>query len=204
MGSALTARLAQSGENIVVFDRDPDKAQVVATHSELATAGHDEEAAQQDIVILALWHDVARAFAADHRDLLAGRIVVDISNPLGDSLARLAVEPTTSAAEMLAAVIPDSRVVKAFNTTHPPVLLSGRVAGYPPDVFVASDDEDAKRQVIDVADMSGLQGVDAGPLEMARTLERMTGLSLHLATRYETGLESGFKYLTPRECPPPA
>jgi hypothetical protein len=78
----------------------------------------------------------------DLGDRLAGKVVVDISNPLNETFDGLATAPGTSAAEEVAQSAPaDARVVKAFNTTFSGTLVGGQVAGQPLDVFIAGDDE---------------------------------------------------------------
>ena len=62
-------------------------------------------------------------------------------------------------------------MVKAFNTTFAGSLVDGQVAGQPLDVFVASDDDDAKAKVRELAESAGLRVLDAGPLAHARQLE---------------------------------
>jgi predicted dinucleotide-binding enzyme len=97
--------------------------------------------------------------------------VVDITNPVDpQTYAPLRVE-AGSAAEEIAQKAPGAKVVKAFNTTFAGSLVDGEVAGQPLDVFVASDDDEAKAKVRELADSGGLRVLDAGPLAHARQLE---------------------------------
>lgn len=70
-------------------------------------------------------HTAAQELAQQLKDQLVGKIVVDISNPLTADFTGLAISGHTSAAEALAKLIPDSRVVKAFNTTFAGTLVEG-------------------------------------------------------------------------------
>jgi predicted dinucleotide-binding enzyme len=87
---------------------------------------------------------------------LAGKVVVDISNPLNQTFDDLATPPGTSAAEEVAATVPTgTRVVKAFNTTFSGTLVEGQVAGQPLDVLIAGDDEEAKETVAQLVSDGG-------------------------------------------------
>jgi predicted dinucleotide-binding enzyme len=97
--------------------------------------------------------------------------VVDITNPVDpQTYAPLTVE-AGSAAEEIAQKAPGAKVVKAFNTTFAGSLVQGEVNGQPLDVFVASDDDEAKDKVRELAESSGLRVFDAGPLALARQME---------------------------------
>jgi 8-hydroxy-5-deazaflavin:NADPH oxidoreductase len=100
------------------------------------------------VVILAVHYPGTLELARDLADRLAGKVVVDISNPLNQTFDGLATAPGTSAAEEVAATMPAGvRVVKAFNTTFSGTLVEGQVAGQPLDVFITGDDEEAKETV---------------------------------------------------------
>jgi predicted dinucleotide-binding enzyme len=96
-------------------------------------------------MILAVYYPGTLELARELGERLAGKVVVDIANPLNRTFDALATAPGTSAAEEVAATMPaGTRVVKAFNTTFSGTLVKGQVAGQPLDVFIAGDDEEAK------------------------------------------------------------
>ena len=95
----------------------------------------------------------------------------------------------------LAELLPEANVVKAFNTTFAGTLVDGEVADTLLDVFIASDDEDAKRTVSELAESSGLRPVDAGPLRRARELEALGYLHMTLQDGLGTGYGSTVKVL---------
>ncbi|MFD9879028.1 NADPH-dependent F420 reductase, partial [[Kitasatospora] papulosa] len=128
-------------------------------------------------------------------DELSGKIVVDITNPLDfETFDSLVVPADSSAAAELAAALPRSRVLKAFNTTFAATLLSGVVgeAELPTTVLIAGDDADAKSLLADVVTAGGLRAVDAGSLKRARELEALGFLQLTLAAGEKIPWTGGF------------
>lgn len=111
----------------------------------------------------------------------AGKLVIDVSNPVTEDFQGLAVGHATSAAEEIAARLPGARVVKAFNTIFAQHYGSGlTVNGQPLQTFVASDDAAARAIVAGLAESIGLEPVDAGPLKNARYLEPLGYMNIQL------------------------
>jgi 8-hydroxy-5-deazaflavin:NADPH oxidoreductase len=204
MGRSIARELSKTGQGVVLADRDSDKAEAVVAEigagDGLSAAASLEDALASDVIVLALWYPGTTEFADEHRAELDGKVVVDISNPLDESWIRLATDPSMSSAELLAAKLPGSRIVKAFNTTHAPALFDGQVDEVPLDVFVASDDDDAKSQVSELVRAAGLRPIDAGRLDNARLLERLTAFQIELSQRYGLEFRVTFKLL-PAELP---
>jgi 8-hydroxy-5-deazaflavin:NADPH oxidoreductase len=202
MGRSIATQLGKTGERVVLADRDPAKAEDVVAEigaGDVGAAGMDDALASE-VVVLALWHPITIEVATEHAAELRGKVVVDISNPLDESWTRLATDPSTSSAELLAEALPQSQIVKAFNTTHAPALFDGQVDEVPLDVFLASDDGDAKSQVSELVRAAGLRPIDAGALDNARLLERLTAFQVELNQRYDLGFRLTFKLL-PAELP---
>ena len=179
MARGIATRALAGGHDVTITAKDDLKAAQLADElrgevvgGARISAGGDSAVDGADIVILAVPFAAAKQLAADLGDRLTGKVVVDISNPVDSSLDTLVVAPDTSAAEQVAALAaPGARVVKAFNTTFAGTLLTGRVGGLPLDVFIAGDDEAARKQVADMAASGGLNPVDVGALRHARELE---------------------------------
>jgi predicted dinucleotide-binding enzyme len=183
MTAALGRRLVRAGHDVVVGSRDRARAGALAAALGGGAEGGDHRAAARcDVVIVAVPDpvalDVVSALAAE----LAGRVVVDLGNPLdpGDPLepgyweSRYAGGP--SLAERMAAAAPEASVVKAFNTVYAELLAAdGR-----PQTFVASDDAEAGRTVRALAGELGIDAVDVGPLRMSRHLEAVAGFEVAL------------------------
>lgn len=193
MARGIGTRAMAGGHSVRLHDHKKAKAEDLATALSQATPGAEvtavdaDAAADSDVVVLALPYPAGRDVAAAWRGALAGKIVVDISNPVDFStFDSLVVPPGTSAAEQIAAAAPESRVVKAFNTTFAGPLATGQVAGRPLDVFVAADDDTAKQTVSGLVSSGGMRPLDVGPLRRARELEAFQ--LLHMASQKRLGL----------------
>jgi len=184
MASGLAVLFAKTGQyQITLASRDVSKAQSVATElgNDIQAGPIDSAASNADVVVFAVpfsaAEDVVKAAGG-----LAGKVVVDITNPMTDDFSALTVGHTTSAAEEIQKLAPEAKVVKAFNTIFASVLHNdGMVTGQPATVFVAGDDEDARGQVAALAESTGFNALETGALASARYLEPVAGLNIALA-----------------------
>ena len=169
MASAIGALALKGGNAVEIVGRDAAKAaDLAAALGGGATAGTFGTAPAGDIVVLAVLYESAVPVVSQYGDALAGKIIVDITNPFNSSVTGLAIPDDTSIAQMVAKAAPASaRVVKAFNTIFRDVLA----AGGPLDVFMAGDDAQAKASVSAFIETLGLRPLDVGGLEMAHWLE---------------------------------
>jgi NADPH-dependent F420 reductase len=199
MGRGIGTRLAEGGHAISLVDNDRAKADAVAVELRSRRPGVKAEAVAletalaNEVVVIALPFAAARSFAEANAARLAGKIVVDISNPLNPTYDGLVTAPGKSAAEELANLLPKSKVVKAFNTTFAGTLVEGEVSGHKLDVLVAADDTDAKKTIIRVIEDGKLRAIDAGRLERARQLEALGLLGITLQGPLGTGFQSAWK-----------
>lgn len=146
-----------------------------------------------DIVVLAVPYPSLKDVIRERGAALAGKIVVDITNPLDfETFDSLVVPAASSAAAELAAALPDSRVLKAFNTTFAATLAAGKVGDLTTTVLIAGDDAEAKNALAEVVTSGGLEAVDAGSLKRARELEAFGFLQLTLAAGEKIGWTGGF------------
>jgi 8-hydroxy-5-deazaflavin:NADPH oxidoreductase len=188
MGRGIGHRLVAGGHEVTIVDRDPEEAGRLAKELRAAAqGGATVEAAgptselRGEVVVFAVYYQGALELARELGDRLAGKVVVDISNPLNQTFDALATQPGTSAAEEVAATVPTgTRVVKAFNTTFSGTLVEGQVASQPLDVLIAGDDKEAKEMVAKLVRDGDLQAIDVGPLERARELEGLGFLGITL------------------------
>jgi 8-hydroxy-5-deazaflavin:NADPH oxidoreductase len=146
-----------------------------------------------DIVILAVPYPALGDIAAKYGPQLAGKVVVDITNPLNfETFDSLTVPADSSAAAELAAALPSSRVLKAFNTTFAATLGAKAVGPNKTTVLIAGDDADAKAALAAAIIAGGVDAVDAGALSRARELEAVGFLQLTLAVAGKIGWTGGF------------
>lgn len=188
MGSALAKQLTRAGHAVRIAARHLEKAQALAAEYEGATAAVPGDAlGDSEVVIVATYYDDAVA-ALHSLGPLAGKVVVDISNPVTSDFMRLAIGHDTSAAEEIAKAIPGAAVVKAFNTLFAQVLADGPAfaGGAVAPVFYAGDSDHAKQVVKELIASIGFQPLDAGGLANARYLEPLGGLNIYFG--YGAGL----------------
>ncbi len=161
--------LAVAGGNTVeVMGRDQSKAANLAKAlGGGATTGEWGAVPAADIVIVAVLYDSVVPIVAEYGDALAGKAIIDISNPFNSAADGLATREDTSIAQEVAKAAPASAsVFKAFNTIFGHVLEKGR-----PDVFIAGDNAQAKAGVEAFIESLGLRPLDVGGLKMAHWLE---------------------------------
>jgi predicted dinucleotide-binding enzyme len=166
---------------------------------EVRGLGHDKEAEREavaaaDLVFLAVPYVELEAALADLEEVLRGKSVVDVTNPLTKD-RQLAVGFTTSGAEELQKRLPQTKVVKAFNMVFAQTMESGQAKGQQLTVFVAGDDESTKKTVLDLAAQLGFDALDAGPLRNARLLEPLAYLNIQLGHVLGFGTDAGFKFI---------
>jgi NADPH-dependent F420 reductase len=146
-----------------------------------------------EVVVLAVPHGAVADIVAQRGEQLAGKVVVDITNPVDfGTFDSLVVPADGSAAAEIAAALPRSRVVKAFNTTFAATLASGTVGAQPTTVLIAGDDADAKSLLAGIVTAAGLRAIDAGSLRRARELESLGFLQITLAAAEKIAWTGGF------------
>jgi predicted dinucleotide-binding enzyme len=180
MGSGLARLLASKGVQVAIGGRDPAKAAELAEEIGGGAQGGGIAAAVRlaDVVILAVWYQKMADTIREAGDL-AGKILVDISNPITEDFKHLAVGHITSAAEEIQKLAPRAKVVKAYNTIFSELLpAEARQGRAPLQVFVAGDDEVAKRAASEVVAKGGFEPVDSGPLSNARFLEPLGEMNI--------------------------
>jgi predicted dinucleotide-binding enzyme len=160
---------------------------------ELLSSSDTDRQVTGDIVVLAVPYPAVGQVIAHRGAQLAGKIVVDITNPLNfETFDSLVVPADSSAAAEIADALPESHVVKAFNTNFAGALAIGTVGGRPTTVLLAGADADAKAVLAGVISAAGLHAVDAGSLKRARELEAIGFLQLTLAAGEKTSWTGGF------------
>lgn len=187
MGSAFVKQLTRAGHQVSVVARDGAKAEAVAAANPGAKAVSATNAvAGADAVVLATGYADAVS-ALRSMGNLAGKVVIDITNPLTADYMGLTIGHETSAAEEIAKAVPGAEVIKAFNTVFAQVLAEGAdLGGQKVPVFIAGDSARGKETAKALAQSMGFDTIDAGGLKNARYLEPLAGLNIYLG--YGAGL----------------
>ena len=197
VGRALATSAMRSGHSVTVSSASGDTAAKLAEETGAKAAASNRAAAEgADLVVLAVPYTAMADLLDDVGTALADKIVVDATNPLKADGSGLAVEGV-SGAEEIQKHLPQSRVVKAFNTQLAARQADPRIAGLSLDGFVAGDDEEAKSVVLDLVKGIGFNPIDAGQLAMSRALEAMAYLNISLQVRNNWSWQAGWKLVGP-------
>lgn len=194
MARGIASRALAGGHGVTLIGRREEDARRLAEELGGALrAGAVGDPPAGEVVVLAVPYGAVEDVLAAYPDRLAGRVVVDITNPVDfGSFTQLDL-PAGSAAQEIARRAPAARVVKGFNTTFASTLSEGRVAGQALDVLLASDDREAKALVARLVQDGGMRPVDAGPLDRARQLEGLGYLHMAVQESLGTGYGSAVK-----------
>jgi len=205
-GSGLVLRWAQSGYRVLIGSRDAARAEAKA--SELnAVIGEDvirgldnvEAAKEADLIVLTVPYAAHEDILRSVRDVVQGKILVDVTVPIQPPAIRTVYVPEGKAASLEAQALLGAgvRVVAAFqnvSASH----LSDLKHGVNCDVLVCGDDAEAKNEVFQLVEaVDGMRAVDAGPLANAVAVEALTPVLLYINKHYKvtgagiriTGLE---------------
>ncbi len=190
-GQALAKRFAQGGIDVILGSRSMDKAEKVAKSIyeqrglRIRAATNEEAAEKADMVILTLPHRSMKETMYPLKERLRDKIVVDVINPTSEDHSS-----GVSASEELQAILPDSKIVCAFKNVSSK-LMDNAGKRVEVDSIVCSDDQDAKKRVMELSEKIGIPSVDGGGIKNALTCEMLTRLLLDINRRTEG--ETGIK-----------
>ena len=177
MAKAIGTRAVQHGHTVELSSRNPAQAAALAEQigdgAAVSTFGARPTG---DIVVVAVLYDGVVDAVAHYGEALAGKILVDISNPF-DADATGLVTPTSAAQEIAAVAPASAHVIKGLNTIFGHVLAQGT----PLDAFIAGDSGEAKATLAAFLDSLDLRTLDAGGLQAAPILEQAALLLMGLA-----------------------
>ncbi len=203
MGAAIAGSLSRTHNRLLLCAKDATRLEALAqdirqqhSHAEIDVADCTVNAAwEADIIILAVPYPTEKEIAAEIRDVANQKIVVSISNPLNADYNGLLTASDTSAAEEIQDLLPNSRVIKAFNTTFAADFATPVIAGEKVDAFVAGDNQEAIETVAMLVTAAGFNPIIAGDLTVSRTLERMALLLIQLTINNNYNWLAGWKVL---------
>jgi predicted dinucleotide-binding enzyme len=181
VGGTLGRRWAELGHAVCFGVRNIEdaRAKVGKIKGEARLASIGDAAKDADVVVLATPYAANAAAIAAAGDL-AGKILIDVTNPIGAGFA-LAVGFSTSGVEEVAKLAPRAKIYKAM--TGKPVM------------FVAGDDPAGKTVVLELVSSLGFEAIYAGELAIARLLEPFAMLWIHLMARRNQGRNFAFGML---------
>lgn len=197
VGGTLGRRWAELGHAVRFGVRDPAdpaaNALVAEINGEARLAPVPDAVKDAEVVVLATPYAANAAAIASAGDL-AGKILIDVTNPIAADFS-LAVGFNASGAEQVAKLAPGARVFKAMNQVGFEVMADPSFAAGKPVMFVAGDDDAGKRVVLDLVAALGFEPIDAGGLTLARLLEPYAMLWIHLMARRKMGRRFAFGLL---------
>ncbi|MEU4241118.1 NAD(P)-binding domain-containing protein [Actinoplanes sp. NPDC026619] len=169
MAAAIGTRAAKHGHTVELMSRDAPKARALADQiGNGATVGTFGARPAGDIVIVAVLYAGAVDVVTHYGEALAGKILVDITNPFNADASGLVTTPGNSVSQQIAAATPEgTHVVKAFNSIFRGVLAADR----PLDALFAGDSAEAKARVAAFLESLDMRPLDAGGLAMTHALE---------------------------------
>jgi NADPH-dependent F420 reductase len=203
MGSAIAKSLSKGNNRLLLFSHDQEKVSTVVDEIKATNSSADVEALgcatnaswEADVIILAVPYAAEKEIAEKIREVANQKIVISIANPLNETYDGLVTAPTTSAAEELQKLLPNSKVIKAFNTTFAADFVTPVIDGRQVDAFIAGSDEDALNTVSELVSTVGFHPIVAGDLSVSRTLENMQLLLIQLGMKYNYNWLAGWKIL---------
>jgi hypothetical protein len=180
VGKSLGNAFLALGHEVRMGSREANNAKAAAWVGRAdghASAGTFADAAAfGELVVLATLGSAAQQILLpDVAAACAGKVVIDTTNPLDHSQGKpaLAIGHTDSGGEQVQRLLPNAKVVKAFNTVGNSLMFRPALPGGPPDMFICGNDEAAKEQVTALLVDFGWKTIDLGGIEAARYTEPM-------------------------------
>lgn len=193
VGRVLGSGFASLGHEVTIGSRTPQKPEVkewLKAAGPKASAGSFAEAAAfgEMAVLATLWIGTENAIKLAGPQNLAGKIVIDATNPLDFSAGapRLSIGHADSAGETVQRWLPQAKVVKAFNHVGNAHFINPRFPDGPPTMFICGNDDGAKKTVTGFLDGFGWSVIDLGGIEGSRLLEPLAMLWITHGIRTNT------------------
>lgn len=184
MGKNLARLWAEKGHNIFITSSDIKQTKEIAESiGKNVKVGTTAEIVKNGEVVVFAFPYESLDEVINSAGSLSDKIVINIINPLTQDLLGLQLGFSTSASEEIAKLIPDAKVVNAFNTVPSPVLESEdyRYGSNTSSVFYCGNNKDAKSVVHKLIEEIGFEAIDSGPLSNARFIEPMAEFVIQLA-----------------------
>jgi len=203
MGSAISKSLSKGNYRLLLCSNDKEKVKEVLNNIKSNNSSADAEVIdcseqaswEADIIIATVPYQAEKEVAEKIREVANQKIVISIANPLNETFNGLVTTPDTSAAEELQKLLPNSKVIKAFNTTFAADFSTPVIDNKQVDAFIAGNNEEALQTVSELVRTAGFNPIIAGDLSVSRTLENMQLLLIRLGLKYNYNWLAGWKIL---------
>ncbi len=203
MGSALAKTLSKGNNRLLLFANNPEKVRVLVEEIKSSNKKADVEGIEcptnasweADIIVMAVPYAAEKEIATRIKEVANQKVVISIANPLNENYNGLVTSPDTSAAEELQKLLPNSKVVKAFNTVFATVFSTPVIDEKQVDVLIAGNDSDAMVTVSELVQTAGFNPIVTGELLVSRTLENMALLLIQLTLKNNYNWQAGWKVL---------
>lgn len=190
-GKGLAYRWGKAGFRVIIGSRDPIKGEEIAKElnlmipaSNIQGMENKQAALSGEIVVLAIPYSVHKETIKELKELLIGKLVIDITVPLNPSKkATVQMPPEGSAAlEALSILGQESQFATAFHTIPYENLINGTDCDC--DVLVSGTSKDSRQMTLDLVKAAGFNGWDAGPIENSVVLEGLPSVLIRINRVY--------------------
>ena len=190
-GKGLAYRWAKAGYKVLIGSRSSERAVTAASEimellegsSSLVGTSNLEAAQLADIVVLSVPYAAHRETLESVKDVLKGKILIDVTAPLVTPKTKVQMPPAGSAAQEAKEILgEDVEVVAAFQSIAHEHLLADEDIYC--DVLVTGTSKDARAEVLKLVDAAGLTGWDAGPIENSVVAEGFASVLIYINKRY--------------------
>ncbi len=180
VGQTLAQGFQQSGHTVTIASRTGDRLADFVARTGIPERTMAAAAAAADVVVLAVKGEVAEGLVASLADALAGKVVIDTTNPIAGppvgGVLPYFTGPQDSLLERLQRAAPAARLVKGFNSVGAGLMVRPQLQGGRPTMFIGGDDADAKNTVTALCEELGWSAEDVGTSAAGGPLEALCQL----------------------------
>ena len=190
-GKGLAYRWAQAGYRVLIGSRSSERAVTAASEimellegsPSVVGATNREAAEQADIVVISVPYAAHRDTLESLKDVLQGKLLVDVTAPLLPPRNKVQMPPAGSAAQEAKEIVGEGvEVVAAFqNVSHEHLIGEEDIEC---DVLVTGTSKKARTEVLTLVEAAGLTGWDAGPIENSVVVEGLTSVLININKQY--------------------
>jgi 8-hydroxy-5-deazaflavin:NADPH oxidoreductase len=193
VGTKLATLMAHAGHQVIVGARNVSKAKAETAYQVTTIA---KAVTHGEVMVLAIPYSACVDVLSPLASELAGKIVIDATNPLNADWSPLLLGEQNSAGEEIARQLPKSQIVKAFNTVFADIMVVDRLKRgvTPATAFICGNNTEAVKKVAGLAKDIGFTPVITGPLQNSRYLEGMAHLNIAIAVGQSGGTNAAFLY----------